>query len=639
MTIKYKTSAAFRNSFVDENGLPLTDGKLFSYKASDHGCEKAIYQSDIITPPATEPPAYTNPIVLDAGGSVPPPGALFFADDEQYFLKLTKSDGTTVVATWDNWPPESQEPTPPADEIDVTNFFGNADFSQQIKSEFVEDELGATSDTLVATPNWYYARSNLESTINIKFEKFLLGQTDVPDNPYSYYHYECSGIGAGGETYNDFKSRISDVRTFSNETITISIYGRSIAGSQIEVLLSQYFGASGSTIVNTNIGTITLTSEWTEYTITATVPSIAGKTIDPERGCLDVIFRNPLSTIADVQLTHFQLNKGDALLEYQYLPEQFNTGKNFSLIIPPYPTQRYFKLDGSDLYYDWRLEYNTQNGWEWVPPLPAGTVIEWATETPPDGWLERDKAIHTPSSFPRLFAAIGASYGSYYATATVLTDVVTVTNKNDGVVTDAAAGTSGFTVTVTQQGTAVLPEIFTVETVAGSSITTGSYFTFSTAAGGIEPAADWAVVLLKDNIGILPALIGKSYVVVHIDSINTAEEVAAKINAVMNPVGFVVGDMRGFFARTWNHGNTGEGVDPDAATRIDRGDGTVGDNIGTVQSDEFKSHNHSTAAFADFTYGAGTSTRSSPLGTTTTGATGGSETRPKNRYVMKIIKY
>ena len=171
MTTKYITTAAFRNTFFDKSGLPLIDGELYSFKASDHGCEKALYKSNIITPPDLTPPEYPNPIILDAGGSVPEPSAIFYADDEPYYLELKSFDGETIL-TVDSWPPETTEPTPPSDEIDVTNFFGNADFSQQIKPEFVTGELGIT-DTLVATPNWYYVRSNLESTINIKFEKFL----------------------------------------------------------------------------------------------------------------------------------------------------------------------------------------------------------------------------------------------------------------------------------------------------------------------------------------------------------------------------------------------------------------------------------------------------------------------------------
>lgn len=52
---------------------------------------------------------------------------------------------------------------------------------------------------------------------------------------------------------------------------------------------------------------------------------------------------------------------------------------------------------------------------------------------------------------------------------------------------------------------------------------------------------------------------------------------------------FNIPDLRGRFIRGWDHG---AGRDPDAGTRNDRGDGTVGDNVGTVQSHAFQGHYH-----------------------------------------------
>jgi hypothetical protein len=48
-------------------------------------------------------------------------------------------------------------------------------------------------------------------------------------------------------------------------------------------------------------------------------------------------------------------------------------------------------------------------------------------------------------------------------------------------------------------------------------------------------------------------------------------------------------DGRGYFDRQWDHG---AGTDDDAATRTDRGDGTAGDNVGTIQGDQMQGHNH-----------------------------------------------
>ncbi len=52
---------------------------------------------------------------------------------------------------------------------------------------------------------------------------------------------------------------------------------------------------------------------------------------------------------------------------------------------------------------------------------------------------------------------------------------------------------------------------------------------------------------------------------------------------------FNLPDYRGKFLRGWDNGS---GIDPDAASRTDRGDGTTGDNVGTNQSYATQSHFH-----------------------------------------------
>lgn len=55
---------------------------------------------------------------------------------------------------------------------------------------------------------------------------------------------------------------------------------------------------------------------------------------------------------------------------------------------------------------------------------------------------------------------------------------------------------------------------------------------------------------------------------------------------------FNLPDARGLFGRFWDNG---AGVDPDAATRTDSGDGTTGDNVGTQQTSQNKQHEHDLA--------------------------------------------
>jgi microcystin-dependent protein len=107
---------------------------------------------------------------------------------------------------------------------------------------------------------------------------------------------------------------------------------------------------------------------------------------------------------------------------------------------------------------------------------------------------------------------------------------------------------------------------------------------------------------------------------------------------------FYLPDYRGRFMRGWDHGIA---RDPDRASRTNRGDGTTGDVVGSIQQGEFQSHNHNvylTANSADdgsYPYQAAVDIAGNMAYMAYTARTtqGGNETRPMNINTMWIIKY
>jgi phage-related tail fiber protein len=99
---------------------------------------------------------------------------------------------------------------------------------------------------------------------------------------------------------------------------------------------------------------------------------------------------------------------------------------------------------------------------------------------------------------------------------------------------------------------------------------------------------------------------------------------------------FNLPDLRGMFLRGVDGG---AGADPDAANRTAQGNNAnAGDAVGSRQADQFANHTHplgpgvgfkNTGDYAVFQQGTADGS--------TTGVTGGSETRPKNVYVYYLI--
>jgi hypothetical protein len=79
--------------FFDNNGVPLSGGKIYTYEAGTT-TPLATYTS------STGNTAHTNPIILDAAGRVPAGGEIWNA--LQLYKFVLKTDADVTLATYDN---------------------------------------------------------------------------------------------------------------------------------------------------------------------------------------------------------------------------------------------------------------------------------------------------------------------------------------------------------------------------------------------------------------------------------------------------------------------------------------------------------------------------------------------------------
>jgi len=89
------------------------------------------------------------------------------------------------------------------------------------------------------------------------------------------------GSGAVG-SYNIASQTIEDVRRLGNKTVTVSFWALATTGTpKLGVSINQYFGTGGSPSATVNVAgiAVTLATTWARYSVTLTLPSVAGKTV------------------------------------------------------------------------------------------------------------------------------------------------------------------------------------------------------------------------------------------------------------------------------------------------------------------------------------------------------------------------
>jgi hypothetical protein len=123
------------------------------------------------------------------------------------------------------------------------------------------------------------------TTQSVSRQAFTVGQTSVPNNPTYYYRNVVTSVaGAGNVAF--LQQRIEGVQTLSGQSATISFWAKADAVKNIAIELYQYMGSGGSpsspvvgSVAANTVKKFGLTTNWTYYTYTFSVPSITGKTL------------------------------------------------------------------------------------------------------------------------------------------------------------------------------------------------------------------------------------------------------------------------------------------------------------------------------------------------------------------------
>lgn len=299
----------------DQTGEPLIDGKL------------ETFENMTTTPLATyldpeQKAENTNPIVFDGKGEA----NIYWADGVLYTIKLYDSDDNEIY-TQDNYPVVGTNSIRIIEETE-SNIVRNPqfyfwDFSE---SKTITDISAAGSGAVSATydyfcDDWIHIHENSSTKITLTQVPFAIDQTDVPSNPAFFLRAQTTIVGSSSYIYN--YQYYNSVRTFSNETVTVSFYARSSTSSSLLVSFEQSFGSGGSPSSNTvtTIVEADLTTSWARYYGTVLCPSLAGKTLGTNGDdAVLLLFGYPADELSIIDIVNVQLSATDTNIDFPVIP-------------------------------------------------------------------------------------------------------------------------------------------------------------------------------------------------------------------------------------------------------------------------------------------------------------------------------
>src|SRR6185312_8442127 len=290
---------------VNQAGTSAGGAKLYTRRALNHDEDKLTYQDAAGNVP------WTNPIIFGLNGVAPGPIFWEFDDaqpDELYYIFVNDAEGNLL---WDMNNFSGQGGSGGGGDtttfLPLINYITNNQFIDHIDDTTnpgtnlviaPSNHKGFTPSPTAVTPvigTWGAVGSDIRfvknaagtpGTDSITFVTFALadpamGSSDV--TPVEYVKYTCSGATTG-ETFKAFQFPISQkVKNLSNQLMTFKVWAKVAATAKtLQVFVRQYFGSNtavASAEVHQQVGTISLTTTWTEYTISLTIPTVAGGTL------------------------------------------------------------------------------------------------------------------------------------------------------------------------------------------------------------------------------------------------------------------------------------------------------------------------------------------------------------------------
>jgi hypothetical protein len=160
---------------------------------------------------------------------------------------------------------------------------------------------------------------NVNSTVTVSRQDFDIFQTTVPNNPRHFLRFQKT---VGSAPAPALYQRMENVRLLAGKTITLSFWAKAAAPLTISTDGTYWYGNPGGSPQTTVTGqTHNITTTWTKYTTTITLPVIAsGLSVIEENNFFQIVFNFQTSSTFTFDIAQVQLEEGSVATPFELRP-------------------------------------------------------------------------------------------------------------------------------------------------------------------------------------------------------------------------------------------------------------------------------------------------------------------------------
>jgi hypothetical protein len=162
---------------------------------------------------------------------------------------------------------------------------------------------------------WQTVVNGTISGLVVSQQAFTAGTAPVSGYEGTFFIRQVTS-SKSGSSVQALATRLEDVRLYAGQTVTLSFWAKADASRTWSSRLIQSFGSGGSADVSTTGSSLSVTTSWTRFTQTFTLPSIAGKTIGTG-SYLYVVIDGQINTGQTMDIWGVQLEAGSIATPFQ----------------------------------------------------------------------------------------------------------------------------------------------------------------------------------------------------------------------------------------------------------------------------------------------------------------------------------